>query len=64
MAKAGDRTLAFFVINNILHFPTYDLNTNNVNLHQNIDFTAGNEATWALIYHGYSDKLQKAYVYS
>ena len=32
LAKPGDRTLAFFIINNILHFPTYDLNSGNNNV--------------------------------
>jgi hypothetical protein len=43
LAKAGDRTLAFFVIKNLLHFPTYDLNTNNNNLNNNIEFLPADE---------------------
>ncbi|EGR26994.1 hypothetical protein IMG5_203340 [Ichthyophthirius multifiliis] len=63
-AKLGDRTLAFFIINNILHFPTYDVKTNNPNVNQNINIQEFNVGSWALIYHGYTDKGSKAFVYT
>jgi hypothetical protein len=55
LAVAGDRTLSHFVINNTFHFPTYDLNSGNINLYQNVEIAKENEGVWCLIYHGYSD---------
>ncbi|EGR33521.1 induced during granule regeneration 1 precursor, putative, partial [Ichthyophthirius multifiliis] len=60
----GDRSLTLYVIDNILHFPTYDLNTKKVNYNQNLNFEQSEEGKWCLIYFGYSDLQQKAFVYS
>ncbi|EGR28838.1 hypothetical protein IMG5_168110, partial [Ichthyophthirius multifiliis] len=60
----GDRSLTLYVIDNILHFPTYDLNTKKVNYNQNLNFEQSEEGKWCLIYFGYSHLQQKAFVYS
>lgn len=53
----GDRVLSLFVIGNIMHFSSYDLNNENPNFYYNIEFEACDLDKWIFAYFGYSFKL-------
>ncbi|KAL4440926.1 hypothetical protein ABPG74_009339 [Tetrahymena malaccensis] len=59
----GDRVLAFWVISNILHNPTYSMARGNSNYYENLNFATGDTDKWAFIYvtHGSASQSQFAY---
>ncbi|EAS02153.3 hypothetical protein TTHERM_00558350 (macronuclear) [Tetrahymena thermophila SB210] len=59
----GDRVLAFWVIGNTLHNPTYSLARGNTNYYENLSFAAGDTNKWAFIYVTHGSSQQAQYVY-
>ncbi|EGR31398.1 hypothetical protein IMG5_110780, partial [Ichthyophthirius multifiliis] len=62
-AEFGDRTLAFFIKDYNLQFCSYDINSGDKNVNENLTFQQENEDIWIFIYQAYSPTLQKMFVY-
>jgi hypothetical protein len=59
----GDRVLAAFIGDGVLHVTTNNLANNNPNQWKNIPYGSNLENGWIFIYHGYSTQQKKSIVY-